>query len=126
MPGYDSRLPIRYPGRRFQVWRYLVSHGQLLLRSTRGGTRARRIDILFKAVRRMDLPTLMDDVEITMAGEDEVPAAARGLGAWDGVDATVYRVAGRGFAGWVTAGSVAAAENEGDYDEPGPFDAPGL
>lgn len=124
MPAHGTSLPIRYPGRRFQLWHYTVSHASLVLRSNKGAEHGRRIEILFKMVRRMDLPTLMDDVEITVAAEDEVPAAARATGARaEGDELVVYRVAGRGFVGWVTAGAVFVAEDEGQYHAPSPFDA---
>lgn len=127
MDAFDTSLPIRRPGRRFELWRYLVSHGQLLLRSNKGDGHARRIDILFKNVKRMDLPTLMDDVEITIATEDQVPAAARDLGSHRAAGGgIVYRVAGRGFAGYVVAGFVGVVEDDGEFNEPSSFNAPGL
>jgi hypothetical protein len=50
--------------RRFQMWRYSVSHGQLLLRSNRDNDHATRIEVLFKAVDRVELPTLMHGLRV--------------------------------------------------------------
>lgn len=118
-------LPIRYPGRRFQLWTYTVGHGQLLLRSTRGEQHATRCEILFKNVARIDLPALIDDLEIEAAAEGEIPASVLQLGAGERWDRTVFRVRGRNCVGYVVAGVVACAEDEGEYDTPSSLlDAP--
>lgn len=118
-------LPIRYPGRRFQIWTYTVSHRQLLLRSTRDDRHATRCDILFKNVARIDLPAMIDDLEIEAAAEGEIPASVLQLGADERWDRTVFRIRGRNCVGYVVAGVVACAEDEGEYYVPSSLlDAP--
>jgi len=50
--------------RLFQVWLYQVGHSQLLARTLKRSGGDRRIDILFKNVSRIDLPTSFDCLEI--------------------------------------------------------------
>jgi hypothetical protein len=118
MPIQPPTLPIRYPGRRFQLWRYTVSHGQLLLRSNKSEAHHTRCEIFFKDVVRMDLPTLMDEVEVDVAADADVPAFVLELGVCERWERPVYRVGGRGFVGYVVAGAVACAEDEGEYHTP--------
>lgn len=121
MPIQPATLPIRYPGRRFQLWAYTVSHRQLLLRSNKSEGGERRCEILFKNVVRLDLPTLLDGVEVEVAAGPDVPPSVLEVGADDGSERTVYRVRARGFLGYVVAGAVACAEDDGEY-----FTASGL
>jgi hypothetical protein len=96
------------PTRTFQMWRYNVSHSQLLLRSTKDDRVATRIDALFKGVRAVNLPTLMTALEIARSG------SARG----DGLHYTVRFAGGEGY---VVADAVFVVEDEREYDEPGAF-----
>ena len=55
--------------RQFQIWSYKVSHAQLLLRSTKSENNPTRIDLLFKNVAIINIPTLLNDVRIRRADE---------------------------------------------------------
>lgn len=118
VPYGSTELPIRFPGRRFQLWRYTVSHGQLLLVSTKGDVHPTRCEILFKDVARVDLPTLLDDVEIDVVDARDVPDLVLQLGAYEMGYRKVYRVRGRGFVGYVVAGVAVWDEDEGEYHAP--------
>jgi hypothetical protein len=89
--------------RRFQVWRYQVGHSQLLLRSVKDASHDSRIDLLFKAVDRIDLPTSFDGLNILRQGRD-------------------FALSGQGWVGRVTAGVCVQAEDEGEYFDPSPFE----
>lgn len=121
MTSRAPTLPIRYPGRRFQLWAFSVSHGQLLLRSPRSEAHPTRCEICFKDVVRLDLPALMDDVEVEVAAGADVPAFALELGESELWERAVYRVRGRGFVGYVVAGMVVHGEDDGAYYTPSPF-----
>ncbi len=54
----------RFDGRRFQMWRYVVSHSWLLLMSPKDEIRETRVCILFVGVRHIDLPHLLAIDEI--------------------------------------------------------------
>jgi hypothetical protein len=50
--------------RSFQVWRYVVSHRQLLLRSSRTPEVTTRLELLFKNVSAIKLPTHLDALRV--------------------------------------------------------------
>jgi hypothetical protein len=52
--------PLLASDRRFQTWLYTASHSQLLLRSNPPAEGEERIEVLFKGVPWMDLPTRLD------------------------------------------------------------------
>ncbi|MGW6495627.1 hypothetical protein [Nonomuraea angiospora] len=56
-PGRLS-LPLSFPDRRFRLWTYVPSHSELVLR-TELEPPAPHIELLFKAVRHLDLPVTM-------------------------------------------------------------------
>jgi hypothetical protein len=56
--------------RRFEAWLYIAGHGQLLLRSNRSEKFSSRIDVLFKDVATMSLPTLFDGLSVAEAATD--------------------------------------------------------
>lgn len=104
MPSRDSSTSIDTfeSDRHFQVWRYEVGHAQLLLRSVKGDDHGSRIDVLFKAVQAIDLPTTFDGLQIERDGDR-------------------YAVSGIGWSGGVIAGACFQAEDAGEYYEPSPF-----
>jgi hypothetical protein len=107
--------------RMFQLWKYTVSHGQLLLRSTKEPNVPTRIDVLFKDVSEFHLPTLFHGLSIQEASDDQIrdvcslresPTFNRGK---------VYRVKGTDFIGYVAASFCSCHEDEGEYYEPSFF-----
>jgi hypothetical protein len=113
--------PIEF-SRRFQVWAYTVGHRQLLLRSTKAGKHGTRIDVLFKNVTRIDLPTQLESLRVNEAGAQVRAAVLQALRA-DGTptkveDQQVFEVSGSGVTGIVVAGYVGFVEDEGEYDDP--------
>ena len=57
--------------RRFQMWAYTVGHGQLLLRSPKATDLPTRIDVLFKNVAAVCLPTILDGLIVSEPTEGE-------------------------------------------------------
>ncbi len=51
LPSPIERALVSYPDRRFQLWAYTVSHGSLLLRSTKTDDEPTRVDVLFRNVK---------------------------------------------------------------------------
>src|SRR5262249_48013426 len=104
--------------RRFQVWLYSVSHGQLLLRSTKSDEIPTRIDVLFNDVAALELPTLFDGLSITEAALDEAQSLNVQLGSWPIHRRKVFVLRGTNYLGYVIAGAVSWHEDEGShYDE---------
>lgn len=104
MPSGDSETAIDTfeSDRHFQIWRYEVGHAQLLIRSVKSDLHSSRVDVLFKAVQAIDLPTRFDGLHVERVGVQ-------------------YAVSGVGWSGRVIAGACFKVEDAGDYNDPGPF-----
>jgi hypothetical protein len=105
----------RYDGR-FQWWLYTVSHGQLLLRSTTSSTRDTQVDVLFKDVGLVYLPTSVEDIEVLAGDESDLPKGMHLPGG-----RKIFVVRGREFSGVVTAGVVLHFEGRGSHNDPSPL-----
>lgn len=79
-----------------------VSHAQLLLRSVKDQDNESRIDVLFKAVESIDLPTTFTGLDLRQEGEG-------------------FLASGLGWSGWVRAAACYVAEDAGEYYEPSAF-----
>lgn len=117
--GSTALAPLAYTGRSFELVEYFVSHGQLLLRSEVSQDHSRRCDLYFKAVSRLDLPTRLDNVVVSIAPASDMPAGARDLGAWTDEGDPTYLIHGANGSGFVTAGILYHAE----YDPHAPASA---
>jgi|SRR5215472_9852408 len=104
--------------RTFQVWKYTVGHCQLLLRSTKSAVFPTRVDVFFKGVSEIHLPTLFDGLSIWEASDSEASSMGRFS---QSPDAKNFVVKGKGFSGYVAALTVACHEDEGEYDDPSFF-----
>jgi hypothetical protein len=108
--------------RRFQIWKYTVSHCSLLLRSTKSDGFPTRIDVFFKGVKEFHLPTIFTGLSITEASETDVRqlcSLRKSLSI--GKDAKVFKVQGSDFIGYVTALIAVCHEDEGEYHDPSFF-----
>lgn len=111
-------LPMTSFQRRFQIWLYTVSHGQLLLRSNRSDQHATRVDVLFKDVAVVQLPMSFDGLVVMEASEGEARNLNVQLGAQQIHDRKVFVIQGSNFEGYVVAGAVFWHEDEGrHFDE---------
>src|SRR5580692_3599743 len=107
--------------RSFQMWAYTVGHAQLLLRSPKSTDLPTRIDVLFKNVAAVHLPTILDGLTISGATEEEKSElhVQVGLPRLDG--RKVFVVRGSNFIGYVIAGVVAWHEDEREHYEASHF-----
>jgi hypothetical protein len=104
--------------RTFQLWRAVVGHSQLLLRSTKTGPDASRIDILFKPVQAMKLRATFDGIRIREAEPEEESAIAADA-AQDVLDGfKVFVIESASFRGYVIASVLLASEDDGEYSDP--------
>ena len=117
-PGVQE---IAYPDRTFEMWRYAVSHGQLLLRSTKMPEHSRRVDVLFKSVHHMKIPTLLHGLTVRFADTAEADAIIEATGMLPGTDNKLFVVAGAHYSGWVVAGVAVAEEDDREYYEESPL-----
>jgi len=103
--------------RRFQLWRYNVSHRQLLLRSTKEPDVPTRVDVLFKGVAAVKLCVEYSSLTIRKATSAESTSIANELRVvMAGKD--VFLLDGSECSGYVVAGSIEHSEDAGEYDEP--------
>jgi len=100
--------------REFKLWRYTVSHGQLLLRSSKRDEASMRLEVLFKGVHWIQLPTFFDGLAIGECNIESIPAREDlDLGpalSWH----RCFRVSSRTTNGYVIASSVFVSEDDGD------------
>lgn len=116
MPTRSSAEPVtrvHHPDRTFQLWEYAVGHSQLLLRSPKGDGCPTRIDVSFKVVEAVHLPTLLHGVTVEPAG----PATAERLGVLAAPGRPVFAVTGTGYTGYVAANVMFTVEDDGEYYE---------
>jgi len=101
--------------RTFQLWLYTVSHGQMLLRSTKTATEKTRVDLLFKDVHAINLISLLHGLRVTLSGPEAALDLPRGQ--------KFYAISNSRFQGHVIAGSFSHREDEREFHEPSPFDS---
>lgn len=105
----------KYDGR-FQWWSYDVSHGQLLLRSTPSSARSTQVDVLFKNVSSVSIPTTLDDLEVLDGEGSHVPTINGPVGGHN-----VFVIRASGVEGYVLAGAVFHREWQGKHSDPSPL-----
>jgi hypothetical protein len=66
-----------YPGRRFQLWEYRVSHGSLLIRSPAGPEIDTTLDVVFAGVEFLSVPRFLPDLEVHHGTADDVTLVTR-------------------------------------------------
>lgn len=106
-----------FPNRRFQLWRYTVSHRHVLLRSTKRNPADTRVDIAFKDVALLCLPTILDGLSTRVVSAESI-----GLGVSEQMvgDRTVYLIDSQSGEGpwWIVAGAIFVAEDQKEYLDP--------
>ena len=114
-------LPARFNGL-FGLALFHQYHGVLLLRSgDRDDGGPRRMDLLFRGVVWMSLPSWFNDFTVEQCLHDEVidhlPPSHRGKAE----SRKVYRIEIDRTPHYVIAGSVAASHDDGSYFDPSPL-----
>jgi hypothetical protein len=107
--------------RMVQLWSYTVGHKCLLLRATKEQGDGPRVDILFKGVGAIQVPTVMSDLVIREANDDERGAILRDTDPKRAFQRRCFILEGTGFRGWVLAGVMVSAEDDEAYDAPSPL-----
>jgi hypothetical protein len=97
------------------MWLYLASHGQLLLRSVKDAQHPTQVDVLFKNVAAMSIPTLFSGLRVSEVSSTEARGLHLALGAWELSDRRVFKLAGDGWEGAVIASIVLSREDDADY-----------
>jgi hypothetical protein len=110
-----ARRLFKYAGR-FQIWSYTVSHGQLLLRSTRSPERATQIDVLFKNVSALSLSTTFDGLEVFDDEDAVLPVFAKPI---HGRRVFIVRACDVEY--YVVAGAVFHVESQASHNDSSPL-----
>ncbi|HEY4114599.1 MAG TPA: hypothetical protein VGM17_11130 [Rhizomicrobium sp.] len=93
--------------REFQLWKYTVSHRQLLLRNVKSPAEPTRIDLLFKDVKGLNLATILHGIRIDLQG--------------DSSGKETYRIDSSNFSGFVLASAFAHLTDDREYNDPSGF-----
>jgi hypothetical protein len=104
--------------RDFQLWRAVVGHSQLLFRSTKTESEPTRIDVLFKPVAALKLPTLLHGLRIRNADAGEADEIRREVDQAPTQDSKVFILESGAFEGYVVAGICVTHEDNGEYSDP--------
>ena len=103
----------------FKLWYYTISHGQMLLRSV-GTTERGNMDIYFGDVSYIELPTMMNEIEILNSSQEDIDYIAQKIGDVN-KKITVLSSGNRKY--YVVSSIVKVLENELNFWEL-PFDTP--
>jgi hypothetical protein len=103
--------------RMFQLWAYTVGHGQLLLRSVKSDSAPSRVDLAFKDVVALKLPSFFDQLAVEESSARQV-ALSESLAAGRRVWILRGTCGGATFEGFVVAGAMLSIEDDGEYNEP--------
>ena len=108
--------------RQFQIWKYTVSHSELLFRSTKSADFPTRIDVFFKGVKEFHVPTSFTGLSIVEASDADIRRLCNLRKSLSfGKDVKVFKIQGTDFLGYVTALIVVCHEDEGEYNDPSFF-----
>ncbi len=111
-------MKLDFTGRKFQLWQYRVSHGEMLVRSPRDDEHPRNADLMFAGVEYLELPRFLPDLEVDEVNETDLARAADRLGkSVERQNVFVLKSQGRRFL--VVAAGFKAAETDMDiFDDP--------
>jgi hypothetical protein len=110
--------PIISFARKFQIWSYVAGHGQLLLRSVEAHEHPKRVDVLFKDVRAMNLRVFIDTLiveEVSLS--DILDQMVKPVDVMESGH-IIFLIKSRGWTGWIIAGAVYWHEDGGSFDDP--------
>lgn len=107
-----------FAGRKFQLWQYRVSHGELLIRSPKNGGNRRNMDLMFVGVEYVDLPRFLPDLEVDDPLDEDLSRAQERLGKpIERPSVVVLKSQGRRYI--VVAAAVKATESDMEiFDSP--------
>jgi hypothetical protein len=103
--------------RLFQLWSYTTSHSQLLLRSPKSSEYPTRIDVLFKNVANINLPTLLSGLTVNALSESEAAHLFQQFDAQAIKGMHLFSITDTNLNGHVIAGSIAWHEDNSEYNE---------
>jgi hypothetical protein len=101
--------------RRFSIWSYHTSHGELLLRSNKSEKHSTRVEILFKGVEAMELRSVFNSISIEESNKLVIQdRKSRPLEILNDDD-KVYIIKDKDWEGFVIAAAVFWQEDDKEY-----------
>lgn len=104
-----------FSDRTFQLWRTVVNHSQLLLRSNPTAPGESRVEILFKAVAAINLKSSLDGIRVEAASVERSRAIGDDIGVSTEYGMRIFLVNSSGFNGYVAAVSFFTDERFTNY-----------
>lgn len=107
--------------RRFQLWEFFVSHSQLLIRSPKGGSEERNVDIVFRGAEYISLPSHFEvhgGIEVREGAESDLSSFAS-LGDFSYPECRVFWVTSGPRRHVVIAAQCRVVETDCEFMEPG-------
>ncbi len=108
----------------FVIWSYDVSHAKLLLRRTKGtdfvdDTKSfkTRIDVLFKGVELIFMPTSFYNLVIEEIDAKKLPKSIKSISNADTKNLKIYKLSGNSNVGYVLSLAMFWEEDELEYNE---------
>jgi hypothetical protein len=98
--------------RKFQFWFYRVNHGELLIRSPKSKENPKNIDIMFIAIRYIELPRLLDEISLEEATNEEILYVKSKLGDEPILNKEVTIIVSKGIRYLIVASYSKVIENE--------------
>ena len=111
-----EKVLLSYSGR-FKWWEYNVSHGQLLIRGPKTNERPTQVDILFKSVTLVNLPTYFDDICIYHSDKFKLSEYRK----YTEVSREIYRIRWSDGEGYVIAIAMFHDESDREFHEESPL-----
>lgn len=113
----SNRSPFK-SDRKFSVFSYGISHGPLLIRSGKTDQHQSRIDILVNDVRAVDIRSWFEGIEISEVAQDYLRDFPSNPIEMMEIGLRAYKLAGRGWKGFVVGGSLSIHEDEAEFMAP--------
>jgi len=107
--------PIVQFEREFQLWMYSVSHGQLLLRSTKDEKFQTQVDVLFKNVSFIQIPVLFAGLVISEVRKEEFQALNLSPGLLSILERRCFKLEGETWRGLIVAGNICWSEDDAEH-----------
>jgi hypothetical protein len=106
----------------FGIGEYKGGMRRLLLRADKTESQSTRVDVLFMNTKHINIPTLLEGLEILDVTESsQGEEISQLVGILPSVDDRIYAISFSGGTGHVVAGSVSFIEDQGEYWEPSGF-----
>ena len=105
--------------RHFKIWKYLISHGQLLFRSVPTDAERNRVEVLFRNVVAVKTTMELDNLMIRQPSEEELSTIAQEIGMpVSQLGGTVLMIETLTSTGYIVASDYATAKDDGNYRTP--------